>query len=196
MGKIGRTDSAPERESLCREVAAAQEQLMGRVRGICDGLAPPDFRFQGLPDALRRLCYDFGSRTGIDCRIDLAENLTLEPLDEDMQLQIFRIVQEALINAEKHAGAREAVVVLRNSDSKKGRGLFVSVSDDGRGFPETRDSRSVRYESPPEAEPGHLGIRGMFERCAILNGVLIIESEEREGTMVYLEAPLEDWPDE
>jgi signal transduction histidine kinase len=215
--KIGRTGDPAGREALCRDVAAAQEKLIVRVRNICDGLLPPDFRFQGLPDALRRLCYDFGERTGIDCRIDVAENLQLEPMGEDMQLQVFRIVQEALNNAEKHAGATEAVVVLRNSGGNAGsaagkaRSLLVVVSDDGRGFPEKfaapgpgragllrrwkagstqANPAYVKFDAPPEGAPGHLGIRGMYERCAILGGVLTIESEAGEGTTVCLEAPL------
>jgi signal transduction histidine kinase len=195
VGKISRTAGAAERESLCREVAAAQESLMSRVREICDGLVPPDFRFQGLPDALRRLCYDFGGRTGIDCRIDVAENLRLT-MDEEMQLQTFRIVQEALTNVEKHAGATETVVTLRNSGpGGKGRGIFISVSDDGQGFlwkpgfqPHTGP---LKLKAPPEGMDGHFGIRSMFERCAILKGVLVIESEAGEGTIVCLEVPLE-----
>jgi signal transduction histidine kinase len=213
VGKIGRTAAAAERADLCREVTAVQEKLMGRIRGICDGLVPPDFRFQGLPNALRRLCYDFGNRTGIDCRIDVAENLCLGPMNEEMQLQMFRIVQEALINVEKHAGATETIVTLRNSEGGPGkpRGIFISVSDDGRGFcknpgfrwnpgfrrrPGASPARTgpVRLDAPPEGMAGHFGIRGMFERCAILNGALVIESEAGEGTIVYLEAPLEARP--
>jgi signal transduction histidine kinase len=196
VGKIGRTAAAAERADLCREVTAAQEKLMGQIRNICNGLVPPDFRFQGLPNALMRLCYDFGNRTGIDCRIDMAENLCLEPMNEEMQLQMFRIVQEALSNVEKHAGAMETVVTLRNSGGPgKGRCVFISVSDDGRGFRRTPAlPQSVRLEAPPEGMAGHFGIRSMFERCAILNGALVIESEAGEGTIVYLEAPLETRP--
>jgi signal transduction histidine kinase len=214
LGKIGRSvgpdvPDGGERSGLCTELAAIQTGLIKRVRNICDGLIPPDFRFQGLPDALRRLCHDFGSRTGsaTDCRIDVEEPLPLDTLDEEMQLQVFRIVQEALTNIERHAQAREAVVVVRRKKQSAGGpktsggpeapgwalqvpsggvlkvpSLFVSVSDDGRGFDVPRDLA--------ELPQGHLGIRGMYERAAILSAALKIESERGEGTTLLLEVPL------
>jgi signal transduction histidine kinase len=136
-------------------------------------LVPPDFRFQGLSEALRRLCLDYRKRTGIDCRIDIAKNLELGGLSEEKQLQIFRIVQEALTNVEKHARAAEAIVIMR-SDSDGS--LFVGISDDGKGF-----------RPPTEDKVKHLGIRGMNERAAMLGGSLSIKSEPGEGTLVCLE---------
>jgi signal transduction histidine kinase len=198
IGKISRTADHAEREDLCAEVAKAQEELISRVRGICENLGPQDFRFQGLPDALRRLCYDFGRKTGIDCRIDVAENLPPDPLNEKMLLQVFRIVQEALTNIEKHAEATEAVVVVRVVMDKNemlipinlsGRGvmtLFISISDNGKGF--TLPEKNERFTAC-EKEARHLGIRGMYERAAILRGALTIESEESEGTFIRLEVP-------
>jgi len=175
MDKIGNCHDAAEREKLCNEAAAAHSTLIRKVRDICDFLVPPDFRFQGLGDALRRLCLDYGKRTGIDCRIDIAENMDLGGLSEEKQLQIFRIVQEALTNVEKHSGATEAIVIMR-SDSDKS--LFVGISDDGKGF-------------TPPVEDGltHLGIRGMNKRAAMLGGSLLIKSEMGEGTLICLELP-------
>ncbi|WP_232616728.1 sensor histidine kinase [Treponema primitia] len=193
MGKIARVSDAGERNAICAEVAAMQKGLIRQVRSICDTLVPPDFIFQGLPDALRRLCYDYGKRTGIDCRIDIQDTLYLGPMTEEMQLQCFRIVQEALANIEKHAEASEAIVVVRSMPVQKaeegGAGVFISISDDGKGF------------DPPVYRPGaggfsagsasaHWGIRGMYERAAILRGRLGIESEKGEGTMVKMEIPV------
>lgn len=192
VGKIARVSDAGERNGICAEVAAALEGLIRQVRSICDTLVPPDFIFQGLPDALRRLCYDYGKRTGIDCRIDIQDTLRLDPMGEEMQLQCFRIVQEALTNIEKHAGASEAIIVvraMRNQGAEDGAGVCFSVSDDGKGF------------DPPVYRPGaggfaggsasaHLGIRGMYERAAILRGRLAIESERGEGTIVKVEIPV------
>jgi signal transduction histidine kinase len=183
MDKIGGCAEAGEREKLCTEAAAAHSALMRKVRDTCNFLVPPDFRFQGLGDALRRLCLDYGKRTGIDCRIDIAENLKLGALGEEKQLQMFRIVQEALTNVEKHSGAREAIVILRSGPDGT---VSVGISDDGRGFrpPGAKDLQTLAEEGAV-----HLGIRGMNERAAILGGRLLIKSEPGEGTLICLELP-------
>ena len=185
MEKIGRTEDALEREKLCGEAAASQSGLIRRVRDICDYLVPPDFRFQGLPDALRQLCFDFGKRTGIDCRIDIKENVSLDFLNGEKQLQAYRIVQEALINIEKHAEATEAIVIMRSDP----QGLYIGVSDDGKGF-EPLPGNAL-YQRQDRTAP-HLGIRGMNERAAILGGSLTIKSESGEGTLVCLELPVDN----
>jgi signal transduction histidine kinase len=179
MSKIGKTENTDDREKLCEDAASLHSDLIRKVRDICDYLVPPDFRFQGLSDALRRLCLDFGKRTGIDCRFDINENEKLKSLDEEKQLQIFRIVQEALTNVEKHAQASEAIVMLRcdpNGD------ISIGVSDDGKGFIPPAKSALGKYTRRYKGE--HLGIRGMKERAALLGGNLEVKSEPGEGTLV------------
>jgi len=186
MNKIGKTENNAEREKLCEDASKLQSDLIRIVRGICENLVPPDFRIQGLPDALRRLCLDFGRKTGIDCRIDidLAENEKLVFPDEEKPLQIFRIVQEALTNIEKHAGASEAIVMLRYDPDG---GISIGISDDGKGFdpPDSRAEKNVSLSGI------HLGIRGMEERAALLGGKLEINSDKGEGTLVRLQLPYE-----
>jgi len=179
MDKIGNCPDTEERKKRCTAAADAHLTLIRKVRDICDYLVPPNFRFQGLPDALRRLCLDYGKRMGIDCRIDIAENLNLGGMSEDKQLQIFRIVQEALTNVEKHAQATEAIVILRCGPDGT---VYVGISDDGKGFrpPGGKDLR---------LRGAHLGLRGMIERAAILGGSLKIISDNGEGTLVSLELP-------
>jgi len=183
MDKIGNCRDAEERKKLCAAAADAHSALIRKVRDICSYLVPPDFRFQGLPDTLRLLCLDYGKRMGIDCRIDIAENLNLGGMNEEKQLQIFRIVQEALTNVEKHAQASEAIVILRCGPDGT---IYVGVSDDGKGFrpPGEKDLFHLR------AGEAHLGIRGMNERAAMLGGSLRIKSERGEGTLVCLELPV------
>jgi len=178
MEKIGKTEGKTEREKLCNEAASLQTDLISKVRNICDYLVPPDFRFQGLPDALRRHCLEFGKRTGLDCRINIEENTKLDFIDEEKQLQIFRIVQEALANIEKHAKATEAIVMLRCDNN---RCISVCISDDGKGFNPPGERK--HYSNI------HLGIRGMNERAAYLGGTLEIKSEIGEGSLVFLKIP-------
>jgi signal transduction histidine kinase len=168
------------------ELSRSHAELIDRVRSICNDLVPPEFRHQGLADALRKLCYDFEKTANIECRITVQEGFSPDPMPVEMQLQCFRLVQEALANIRKHAEAREATVVLRSADyggTKTRPGLLICVSDDGKGF-------SYPVSAAQEGSSDHFGIRGMFERIEILGGELSFISEEGEGTMVKIEAPL------
>jgi two-component system nitrate/nitrite sensor histidine kinase NarX len=118
------------------------------------------------------------------------ENLRLDLLDEEKQLQVYRIVQEALTNIKKHAEAGEAVVVMRMNNG----GGYISVSDDGKGFsPDSPAGKRFRDNGGAgKRTEVHLGIRGMYERAAILGGNLSIESNgPGEGVTVQLIIPLE-----
>jgi len=200
MNKIGKITENTEREKLCADVASLQSDLICKVRDICDYLVPPDFRFQGLPNALQNLCLDFGKRTGINCRIDITGEIDQGFLDEEKQLQIFRIVQEALTNVEKHAHATEAIVIFRCDDNGT---ISVGISDDGRGFnlPDKKNAshknashknashKSASHKNVSHKSASHLGIRGINERAALLGGNLEIKSEIGEGTLVKLQIP-------
>ncbi|MDR0465173.1 MAG: sensor histidine kinase [Treponema sp.] len=178
MNKISKTQDSAKRDNLCKSAADFHSELIKKVRDICTRLVPPDFRFQGLQDALCSHCHDFGVKTGIDCRIDidLSEKEKLNITDAEKLLQIFRIVQEALTNVEKHAQASEAIVILRcDSDG----GISIGISDDGKGFNPLKAGK----------KGFHLGIRGMEERAALLGGKLEIKSEKGEGTLVRLHLP-------
>jgi signal transduction histidine kinase len=122
------------------------------------------------------LCFNFKKRTGIDCRAEITEEHAISSLSLEKQLQIYRIVQEALINIEKHAHASEAIVVMRSSQ----RTMYVGIQDDGKGFVPTDDGAHA------------LGISGMKKRATILGGSLAINSAPQEGALVCLEFPLQD----
>jgi len=174
MGGIVQAEEKAEREKLCGRAAELQQALACKLRDICGSLVPPDFGLHGLPNALRRLCLDFAESSGIDCRMDMGECAGLDLLSRENQLQLFRIVQEALTNVKKHARATKAVVELRaNADGS----LCVNVSDNGIGM------------KPAGNLPGgsiHLGMRGMRERAALLGGSLAVGGQEGKGTSVCL----------
>jgi len=157
-------------------------ELMKRTRDICNDLIPPDFRFSELPDALRQLCLSFGKRTNIDCRVEIDENLKLDFLSMEKRLQIYRIIQEALTNIEKHAQAKEVIVTMRQGNEI----IYIGIDDDGKGFISPLDDSGQIITSMNKS---HIGIISMKERAAILGGRLKIVSEIGEGTLVGLEIP-------
>jgi len=177
MNRIVGIEEKDEREKLYAETAVFRLRLGQRVRNICSNLAPPDLESQGLGDALRQLCLDFCKRSGIECRMEIAENIFL---DGEKQLQLFRIVQEALTNVRKHAHATEAIVKLcSNADGS----LSVSISDNGVGI--KREPQKASPGNSPSART-RLGIRGMSERATLLGGTLSVGKQQGRGTLVHL----------
>jgi signal transduction histidine kinase len=186
---ISKSADAAERSRLCTEVYNSQNELMIRVRDICDNLIPPDFQHRRLEGALQKMCYSFEQRTKIECRITIQDNLKLGSLNIDNQLQCFRIVQECLANIEKHSQATTAPVVIRNNPvvihNRTEAELLIIVSDNGKGFqPPDRDSCQKLKEQK------HYGLWSIYERAAELNGTLVIDSEAGEGTTVTLRVPI------
>jgi signal transduction histidine kinase len=180
---IDKAADPEERGRLCAEVVSEQKELMRRIRDICDDLIPPDFRRRGLADTLGSLCYNFQQRTGIECQLTVQKNLRLDSLNNDTQLQCYRIVQECLTNIEKHAQAAEASVLVRGEENQT---LLICVSDNGRGFsPPNRDeSRRLLAE-------GHFGLWSMYERATAISGTLTVESGAGEGTVLSLRIPFQ-----
>lgn len=185
--KIGGKDEKSEREQLTSEATRMMSLIIRNARDICNGLIPPDFRFNELPDALRQLCLDFGAKTGIDCRAEIDGNVRLDFPIVEKRLQVYRIVQEALSNIEKHSGAKEAVVTVRQSSGGQANGtVYIGISDDGKGFEPPLDSKG---QIKSGIDTSHIGIISMKERAAILGGRLKIESEVGQGTLIRVELP-------
>jgi len=97
----------------------------------------------------------------------------------ETELTIFRIVQEALRNVEKHARASKVEVKIEFCEGK----TKISICDNGKGF----DSGRSLADLPRE---GKLGIAGMEERVRLLNGNMRIEAEPDKGTKVMIEVPI------
>jgi signal transduction histidine kinase len=179
---ISRSEDSGERNRLCAKAVSGQKEIMIRVRDICDNLISPDFQFRRLEGSLQNMCHSFEQRTKIECHVTIQDNLQLGSLNLDSQLQCFRIVQECLANIEKHSQATMAPVVIRNRTETE---LLIIVSDDGKGFePPDRESCQKLKEQK------HYGLWGLYERTALLNGILAVDSEPGEGTTVTLRVPI------
>jgi signal transduction histidine kinase len=135
-------------------------------------LRPAVLEQVGLVQALRQRLDAVERRAGIEARLEVSEPLRLSPAIEE---SLYRICQEALNNALKHASARTVVVRLRRLDSE----VLLEVSDDGVGFePQAKD------ELRGKEELGGVGLSYMRERVAQLNAQLEIETALDKGTTV------------
>jgi signal transduction histidine kinase len=142
------------------------------VRRLAVELRPAVLDDFGLVPALERLTASFAEQSGI--RIDFHSTLRETRLGSDVESSLYRVVQEALTNIVKHADAKNVSV----SVVRRGSGVAAVIEDDGAGF----DPRAVREEA--------IGIVGMRERLALLDGRLEIESRKGAGTTVVAEVPV------
>lgn len=142
------------------------------VRNISLALRPSMLDDLGLLPALQWQGREVSRQTGM--RVSVGVDETLEELPEAYKTCIYRVVQEALRNCARHAGA----VNVRVTVARTGSALDVSVQDDGRGFDAT-------------GEKG-LGVLGMQERVASLGGEFRISSEPGSGALVFIRLPLPD----
>jgi PAS domain S-box-containing protein len=156
-----------------RSMAALIETSIGRVRTLATELRPAVLDSLGLLAAIEWETQQFTRRTGIPCTHDLPPDPPA--VDADRSTDVFRILQEALTNVARHAGAREVVVTLRFWRNE----LQLSVSDDGRGI-----------TAAEIASPQALGLVGMRERALLWNGAVVWRAGDGGGTVVDLRLPL------
>jgi signal transduction histidine kinase len=151
------------------------------LRAVIDGLAPPDLEAAGLAESLRRYAVLAGRAHGIPVTFTAA---CLPALGRDAEAALYRVAQEALHNALRHAGASGVRVALAKTQSKAGRHVVLEVCDDGHGF----------APGPPSGTtPGGLGLASMRERAAAAGGVLTVRSGQ-EGTVVRMTVPVKAVP--
>ena len=151
-------------------------RAMEELHGVIFALRPPDLDDLGVVAAIERYVAQI-SRAGLNCRLEVVG----EPpgLTPEVRLAVYRIVQEALHNALRHAAADEAVVSLDTSDGL----LRVTVGDNGAGF-----------DPDHPARPAALGLLGMRERATAIGATLTVSSRPGDGTRVVIERPLESPP--
>ena len=148
---------------------------LAETRRTVLGLAPSPLEGRSLAEALQ-LELGWANRTGnLDVR--LVEAGVPVSLPDGLAHQLFRIAQEALTNAVRHAGARSVRIGVIHEDGT----VAVLVQDDGQGF------------SADEAT-GSIGLRGMRERARLIGGTLEVDSLAGWGTRVRVSAPLDGAP--
>jgi signal transduction histidine kinase len=179
--------SAPVREQISQareliDVASAE------MRAAIAALRPPILDDLGLPAALSSLAREAQTRAEhTDIEVALVGELP-EPLPDHIQTALYRIAQEALANALKHAAADRVELTLELTPQR----TTLTVSDDGRGFhlAPTPVSGDGAGDRPRTERNDSYGLRSMHERTELVGGWLTVSSRRGTGTQVRAVVPL------
>jgi signal transduction histidine kinase len=175
LERVGR--ELPEKRDELRQVATLLDEIHHELRRLSHELRPPLLDQLGLLPALRFLAEGVSERSGIAVRV--YGELPARPAPQ-VEVAVYRIVQEALHNVVAHSGAARAMVRVW----KDGKSLLCSVRDGGNGF----DPRAAT-----EAGTGRgLGLVSIRERLYDLGGTLKIETAPGRGTDLVIMIPTED----
>jgi signal transduction histidine kinase len=167
------TDAVRENAAALRGIASSSlEELRELVRKT----RPPALDDLGLAAVLERQLTDVATATGIATRFSWPGE-TERRFSPEIETAVYRVVQEAVTNAVRHAAAGRIEVTLAATDAA----LTATIRDDGRGF-------DVRAALQPERQP--FGLLGMRERVAALAGSVDVVSEPGRGTVVEARIPL------
>jgi signal transduction histidine kinase len=170
-----------ERDSPVAKAALDNATLVDRViseiRNMSHLLHPPLLDEVGLPSALRWYVDGFSQRSKIAVDVDIASDL--ERLGSDMEIAIFRIVQECLTNVHRHSGSRSASLRLAQENGH----VQLEIKDEGKGIPLEK-----QLALTSSGQMG-VGFRGMRERVHQLGGNLEVQSD-RTGTTITATLPI------
>ena len=156
------------------------DQAISEIRTMSHLLHPPLLDEVGLSSALRWYVDGFSERSKIAVTTEIPDGM--ERLGKDMEIAIFRVVQECLTNVQRHSGSRSAVLRLAREDEN----IRLEIKDSGKG---------MSFEKQQALSSGQLGVgfRGMKERVAELGGTLEIKSAP-SGTAVTAILPIPKAP--
>ena len=170
-----RSKLAPEQRDALR-IAERLESVLTRtvqsVRRISTALRPAMLDDLGLVPALEELVQHITQHSGLECTLDASEDLEVS---DDLATPLYRVAQESLNNAVKHAAATRVTVSLLKGDDA----LVLRVEDDGKGI--TADDRRKRKTH---------GLIGMRERIYTLGGDFAVKSAPQAGTTIEVRIPL------
>jgi signal transduction histidine kinase len=160
-------------------VAGLLESSLGEIKTSLGTFRPPEFARRDLLSVIEGLIVQHEEFTG--CKVDFEARGPMPRVSLPAKIALYRIVQEALSNAYRHAGVNTVSLTLAGSE----HGLRMEVIDSGRGFvppPLVGPEATERVE--------HIGLRGMRERVTLVGGRFSIESAPGQGTRIVVEVPV------
>jgi signal transduction histidine kinase len=170
------TRTGPPVAKRLEEVQGLVQQLHREIRTTSYLLHPPLLDESGLAFALNWYVQGLAERSGIAVTLDMPNDF--KRLPDDLELAIFRFVQECLTNVHRHSGSSKAEIHL----SLEGEGIQVLVADSGKGMSPERIAEI-------QSSGSGVGVRGMQERIRQFGGTMQIQSSE-SGTRVFAMIPI------
>ncbi|MYL47080.1 PAS domain S-box protein [Virgibacillus halodenitrificans] len=155
---------------LVEQMTEEATQLIQEVRDFSWALRPSVLDDLGLIPAIRSFLNRYSENYGVDVFFDCSLPYRL---DNNVEITVYRIIQEALTNVRKYANTDQASVVIREDEKR----IRVVIEDKGEGF-------------NPEALSEGVGLISMEERARSVNGQLYVKSQKEQGTTVILEVPV------
>lgn len=171
------SESYPQIYASVDTIRNSVRSMVEDLRRICGRLRPPTIDSFGLGAALQSYTSTWSDRTGI--AIDLQVDSKIGRLTEEIELSLFRIIQESLNNAAKHANASSVSVHLNYMNPRM---LQLLIADNGIGFAEPFDLGQL-------SNAGHFGILGITERVALLGGRITFRNQPTGGLQIQVEVP-------
>ena len=176
-------------ESLKDELISQTNSCISQLRAICNNLTPIELSgnnkdINGFILAIHNLIDQFTAKSGIECILKMQDKLDISSLSMKQTINIFRIIQEALNNIEKHAKASIVSIIITIIQNNNQKMLKVYITDNGTGF------NSEKLLKATALQYGHFGISNMRNRAKDINASFSISSEINSGTEIKLEVPV------
>ena len=171
-----------EQEKLIRECDAMNayiKDVAENVRRLSRDLSPSILEDVGLWAAIGWLAESFYEHNGIECSLDLTETGRL--FSREVEINVYRMIQECLTNVAKHAQATSASLVIRRAANT----VSFVLEDNGKGF-------DVRYARSKEPREKGLGLPSLFERARMLGASLDVWSQNGAGTKITFTVPVDN----
>ena len=165
-----------------------------KLRNICYNLTPAELASHNDGDStqlelisiVNSLVQQFSSRTHIPCVFKVEEGFEYPVLEKEKTQNLFRVIQEALTNIEKHSYATQASIFIKKADSSGGGkpALLIYITDDGIGCNQNELAKKLKSKE-------HLGLRGMKDRMELIGGQIEFFTAQNDGMEIKIELPLE-----
>lgn len=171
----------PDMARRAEQATMLLERALGEIRTLIGVFRPPGFERRALGAILEGLTVQHEAMT--DQPVEFTMDEELGDCTLPVKIALYRILQEALANGHRHAGAtRQTVAVERRGDA-----LRLSVADNGSGFD---PPLVLAREADVGVEGGHFGLRGIQDRVAMFGGTFALDSAPGQGTVLTVTIPL------